>query len=149
MTSDHSELKTEKLRIRAWCHIAATAILTAGALFFLLKHIVIVAILLIGLTYISVRLLKRSLEELSRLRHDAPDAGTSVESKRRIKKLRFGVWGRIVTTAIYALGGLFFGIEHIVIGALMLIGFAAVSGLSLKRRVEEFSRLRHEESDAG
>ena len=62
MTSNESELRIQKLRIRTWCHIVLAAIYVSGALFFAIKQIVIGAILLVGFTAMSAVIVTRSVE---------------------------------------------------------------------------------------
>ena len=75
MTVAQLQSRAHKLRVRTWSSIVAAAIFTSGALFFVLRQNVIAALLLIGLTAISARIITRSAEEGLRLREHDPEAG--------------------------------------------------------------------------
>lgn len=75
MTLTESQFRIQRLRIRLWCHIVLAALFASSALFFAVKHSLIGAMLLVGFTVLSGAIIMRSVQELSRLTQEPPNAG--------------------------------------------------------------------------
>jgi len=153
MAPNASELKIQSLRIRIWLRVAFCILYVAAALFCAFIHSLeslIGAILLVAFAAINGIVIRRSKEELSRLRDNEPnpDCGTDMQNmtlaqlQTRAHELRVRTWSSIVAAAMFTSGALFFVLRQNIIAALPLIGLAAISARIITRSAEEGLRLR-------
>lgn len=75
MISKQSQLRIKQLRVRAWFHIVTAVVYVSGALFCAIKDIIVGVVLFIVFTVVSIRIVVKSAEELSRLNEDDPNIG--------------------------------------------------------------------------
>lgn len=74
MTPDRTVAMTQKLRSRSLSHSVRAVIFGSAGLFLASKHLVVAALVLIGLATISGLVATRSVKSLLRMRRDGPDA---------------------------------------------------------------------------
>jgi 4-hydroxybenzoate polyprenyltransferase len=159
MAHTASELRIQKLRIRIWLRVAFCVLYVSAAIFCVFIHTLdslVGAILLVAFAVINVIIIRRSIEELSRLRDNEPSPAygpsqpnmTLAQLQSRAHKLRLRTWSSIVAAAIFTSGALFFVLRQNVIAALPLIGLTAISALIINRSAEELLRLGEGEPEA-
>jgi hypothetical protein len=160
MAHTASELRIQRLRIRIWLRVAFCVLYISAALFCVYIHTLdslVGAILLVGFAVINVIVIRRSVEELSRLRDNEPYPANSssmqnmtvAQLQSRAHELRVRTWSSIVAAAIFTSGALFFVLRQNVIAALPLIGLTAISARIITRSAEEGLRLREHDPEAG
>jgi hypothetical protein len=157
MAHTASELRIQRLRIRKWMHVVFCVLYVSAALFCAITQILVGAILLVVFAAVSGIVVRRSVEELSRLRDNEPSPAygpsrqnmTLVQLQSRAHTLRVRTWSSIVAAAIFTSGALFFLLRQNVIAALPLIGLTAISARIITRSAEEGLRLREHDPEAG
>lgn len=60
--------RAQRLRFRIWWHIGLSVLFVAAAIYCAIQRLIVPAILLIAITGVWVWIIKRSTDELSRLR---------------------------------------------------------------------------------